>query len=322
MVITLLITSFLVFLLVHLAPGDPTSFLVQGRSISPEVLQGIRDQYHLDDPLPVQYGYWITGVLQGDFGKSLQFRQDVSGLVAARLPLTAFLALYATVLSVVAGVLLGVLAALRPGLVDKSILMVTTVFTAMPGFVAAIVLIGVLAVGLKWFPVFGNGEGFLERLWHLTLPALALALTLIGLIGRVTRSSMLAELHREHVEVARSVGLAEARVVRRHVLRNALPPIVTITGLIVAGLVVATAIVEVAFGLSGVGSLLVDSVKVKDFPVVQAISLLAVLVFVVVNVAVDLLGPVIDPRVRLTPHKPRRAKSQARSPRVRKEAAG
>lgn len=297
LVLTLLATSLLVFSAVHLAPGDPAGFLLAGRSAGPEALAAVRAQYHLDEPFLAQYVQWLGGVVQGDFGRSVQFRQDVAGLVGARLPTTAALVAYASVIGVVAGVALGALSALRPGRVDKGVLVGTTVATATPPFVAAIALIALFAVRLDWFPAFGNGEGFLGSLRALTLPAVALAFSVVGLLARVTRSAMLDELGRDHVEVARSRGLPAGHVVSRHVLRNALAPIVTLTGVVVAGLVVSTSIVETAFGLPGVGSLLVQAVTVKDFPVVQAISLLAVAVFVLVNLAVDLLYPLLDPRV-------------------------
>ena len=296
---TLLVTSLLVFASVHLAPGDPESFLLKGRPTSPQAVAAVRAQYHLDDPLPAQYVQWLGGVLRGDFGRSLQFRQDVGGLVGTRLPTTALLIAYASVLMLGLGVLLGVLAALRPGVVDKAILLATTAATATPAFVAAIVLVSVFAIRLVWFPAFGNGQGLGDRLYHLTLPAIALALSLIGLLARVTRSATLEELGREHVEVARSRGIPERLVVRRHVLRNAIGPIVTVAGVVVSTLLVTTVIVETAFGLSGVGSLLVQAVTAQDFPVVQAICLLIVAAFVVKNLLIDLCYPLIDPRVRL-----------------------
>ncbi|MFF3666408.1 ABC transporter permease [Microtetraspora malaysiensis] len=295
--VTLLITSFLIFGSVHLAPGDPATFLMGGRSASPAALAAIREQYHLNDPFLVQYTKWIGGVVTGDFGKSATFRQDVGGLIAARLPTTLWLIGYAGLLILVGGLVFGTLAALRRGVVDRAVLVGTGIATATPSFVAAIGLISLFSVQLGWFPAFGNGTGFGDRLYHLTLPAAALALTFVGLVARVTRTSMLEELRREHVEVARSRGVPGSDVVRRHVLRNALGPITTVTGTVVAGLLVATSIVETAFGLSGVGQLLVSSVTVKDFPVVQAISLLVVLAFVTVNLIVDLVHPLIDPRL-------------------------
>ena len=297
---TLLVTSLLVFASVHLAPGDPESFLLKGRPTTPEAIAAVRAQYHLDDPLPAQYAQWLAGVLRGDFGRSLQFRQDVGGLVAGRLGTTALLIAYASLLMLGLGVGLGVLAALRPGVVDRLVLLVTTTATATPAFVAAIVLISLGSIQLGWFPAYGNGEGLADRLHHLTLPAVALALSLIGLLARVTRAATLEELAREHVEVARSRGVPERIVVRRHVLRNALGPIVTVTGVVVATLLVTTVVVEIAFGLSGVGSLLVQAVTAQDFPVVQAICLLIVAAFVVTNLLIDVCYPLIDPRVRVS----------------------
>jgi peptide/nickel transport system permease protein len=296
---TLLATSVLVFASVHLAPGDPESFLLKGRPSTPDAIAAVRAQYHLDDSLPSQYVQWLGGVLTGDFGRSLQFRQDVGGLVADRLPTTALLVGYASLLMMVGGVALGIVGALRPGIVDRSILLATTSATATPAFVAAIVLISVLSIRLGWFPAFGNGDGIGDRLYHLTLPAVALALSLIGLLARVTRAATLDELGREHVEVARSRGIPERLIVRRHVLRNAIGPIFTVAGVVVSTLLVTTVVVEIAFGLSGVGSLLVQAVTAQDFPVVQAICLLIVAAFVVTNLIVDLCYPLIDPRVRL-----------------------
>ncbi|MFF1904393.1 ABC transporter permease [Kitasatospora sp. NPDC058218] len=296
----LLVTSFVVFSAVHLAPGDPVSFLLKGHPATPEARAAITAQYHLDDPFLTQYLKWLGGVLHGDFGRSVQFRQDVGALIGSRLPSTALLVGYAALLVCLLGVSAGVLAALRGGWVDRVVLVGTGITTATPPFASALVLVSVFSVQLGWFPGPGSqGAGFGERLYHLTLPAVALAVTLTGLLARVTRSSMLDELGREHVEVARSRGVAERAVVRRHVLRNALGPIVTVGGSMLAGLLVSTSIVETAFNVPGVGSLLVQSVTVKDFPVVQAITLLTVTGFVLVNLAVDLLAPLVDPRLSL-----------------------
>ena len=296
--ITLLLTSFLVFGAMHLAPGDPTSFLLSGRTPTPEAVAAVRAQYHLDDPLLEQYVRWIGGAVTGDLGRSVQFRQEVRGLIGARLPTTLALVAYASLIMVVGGLFFGFLSAMRPGAVDRAVLFGTTVAVATPSFVAAIGLISLFAVGLGWFPTFGAGSGLVETVHHLTLPAIALGLSLVGLLARITRASMVEELRRDHVDMARLRGLPEATVVRRHVARNALVPVVTITGTIVSGLLVATAIVETAFGLPGIGSMLVQSVVTRDFPVVQAICLLVVLAFVVANLLVDLLLPVLDPRTR------------------------
>ncbi|MFF9344526.1 ABC transporter permease [Streptomyces sp. NPDC014773] len=299
LVAVVFVTSVVVFGTVHLAPGDPVTFLLHGRPATPETVAALRAGHHLDDPLAVQYGKWLGGVLTGDLGRSAQYHQDVTALLGSRLPGTALLVGYAALLVAVLGVGAGVLAALRPGLLDRTVLIGTGVATATPSFVTAIVLVSVFSVRLGWFPGPGGGaaEGLGPRLHQLTLPALALALAFAGLLARVTRSAMLDELGREHVEVARARGVARRAVVRRHVLRNALGPVVTVGGTMLAGLLISTAIVETAFDVPGLGSLLVQSVTAQDFAVVQAVTLLSVVAFVLVNLAVDLLAPLVDPRL-------------------------
>ncbi|MEU6933147.1 ABC transporter permease [Streptomyces sp. NPDC046385] len=296
----LLVTSFVVFASVHLAPGDPVSFLLHGRPATPETVAALRAEYHLDDPLAVQYAKWLGGALHGDFGRSAQYHQDVSALLGSRLTGTVLLVAYSAVLVAVGGVAAGMLAALRPGFLDRLVLIATGVATATPSFVSAIGLVSLFSVNLGWFPgPGGTPEGLGERLYYLTLPAFALATTFAGLLARVTRSAMLDELGREHVDVSRARGVAGRTVVRRHVLRNSLGPVVTVGGTMLAGLLVTTSVVETAFDVPGIGSLLVQSVSAKDFAVVQAITLLSVAAFVLVNLVVDLCAPLIDPRLTL-----------------------
>jgi peptide/nickel transport system permease protein len=236
-------------------------------------------------------------VLAGDFGRSLQYRQDVTTVIGERLPVTLGLVVMAGAMIAIVGLTAGIIAALNRGRVlDRSVLVFLTMLGAIPSFVGSIVLIAVFAVQLGWFPSFGSGEGFLDTMYHLVLPSIALAVVFVVLVGKVTRSSMVDQLGREHVEVATSRGLKRGTVIRRHVLRNAIGPILTVSGLLVAGLLVASSIVEAAFGLAGIGSLLVQSVDRLDFPVVQAIVLFVVFAFVVVNAIIDILEPWIDPR--------------------------
>ncbi len=298
LVATLVVTSFLVFFSLYLAPGDPINFLVQGRSPSPEAIAAIESYYGLDQSLPVQYLTWLGNALQGDFGTSLVYREDVSTLIGARLPTSMAMVGLSAVIILVVGLGAGITGALTAGrFADRAVLVSVTVLAAIPAFAAAVMLTSLFAVRLGVFPTFGSGSGFTDRLYHLTLPSIALSLTFIALVARVTRSSMLEELGREHVEVAMSRGGARHTVVRRHVMRNAAGPILTISGLLVAGLLVSSAIVETAFGLDGLGSLLVSSVDRGDFPVVQALVLLVVTTFVVINFLVDLVYPLLDPRL-------------------------
>ncbi|MBP2342655.1 ABC transporter permease [Streptomyces virginiae] len=299
MAATLLTASFVVFGAMYLAPGSPASFLLAGRSASPEALAAINAQYHLDDPFLVRYFRWLGGVLQGDFGRSITYRTDVSRLLADRLPVTLLLITMALVLVVAVGLLLGRIAAVRGGAADSAVLVTTTFAVGTPSFVAAVLLQGLFAVQLGWFPSSGSGDGLGDMLWHLTLPAIALALYLTGMLARVTRSAMLEALDSEHVTVARSRGVPERQVIRRHVFRNSLGTVLTTGGLIVSTLLVCTILVETAFGIGGIGQLLELSTTTKDFPTVQAVSLIIVALFMVVNLVVDLLLPLVDPRVTL-----------------------
>ncbi|MER6312432.1 ABC transporter permease [Streptomyces sp. NPDC001581] len=299
MAATLLTASFVVFGAMYLAPGSPASFLLAGRSASPEALASINAQYHLDDPFLTRYLRWLGDVLQGDFGRSITYRTDVSRLLADRLPVTLLLITMALVVVVAVGLLLGRTAAVRGGATDSAILVTTTFAVGTPSFVAAVLLQGLFAVQLGWFPSSGAGEGFADMLWHLVLPAVALALYLIGMLARVTRSAMLEALDSEHVTVARSRGVPERQVIRRHVFRNSLGTVLTTGGLIVSTLLVCTILVETAFSIGGIGQLLELSTTTKDFPTVQAISLIIVALFMIVNLFVDLLLPLVDPRVTL-----------------------
>jgi peptide/nickel transport system permease protein len=297
LLLTLFLASLLVFFSRFLVPGDPVQFLLRGRTPSAEAVAEVTAQYGLDLPPWQQYLNWVGGVLQGDFGRSLQFRQDVTTVIGERLPVTLMLVVMAGTMIAVVGIAAGAVAAMNQGRpLDRVVLIGLTILGAIPSFVGSIVLITVFAVQLGWFPTFGAGDGFFDRIHHLVLPATALAIVFTVLVGKVTRSSMVEQLDREHVEVAISRGIRRGTVVRRHAFRNALWPILTVSGLLVAGLLVASSIVEAAFGIAGIGSLLVQSVDRLDFPVVQAIVLLIVTAFVVVNAVVDVLEPWIDPR--------------------------
>lgn len=299
MAATLLGASFVIFGAMYLAPGDPASFLLSGRSASPAALAAINHQYHLDDPFVVRYLRWLGQVLQGDFGRSIEYRTDVSKLLADRLPSTLLLVAMALVLVVVAGLALGWIGAVRGGATDSTILVSTTIAVGTPSFVAAILLQGLFSVRLGWFPTGGTGHGFGDMVRHLTLPAIALALYLIGMLARVTRAAMLEQLGSEHVAVARSRGVPDRQVIWRHVFRNALGTVLTTGGLIVSTLIICTVLVESAFSIGGIGQLLELATTTKDFPTVQAISLLIVGLFMTVNLLVDLVFPLVDPTVAL-----------------------
>lgn len=298
--VTLLVASVLIYGALYITPGDPAALLAGGRNPSPATLAAVRAQYHLDDPFWVQYWHWLSGVVQGKLGRSIGFNDQVSDLISSRFSVTVFLVVYASLLIVVGGVALGVLSALRGRTFNLATTVGTTVLMAVPTFVAAIVLIWIFATKLSWFPVFGTGSGFVDRLRHLTLPAVALACSFLAYVSRVTRSAVAAELGSEHVETARSRGIPARLIIRRHVLRNAASPILTVSGVTVAGLIVGTVVAEQAFGVSGIGSLLVVAAQKQDFTVVQDISLLMVAAFVVINTVVDLVSVALDRRLART----------------------
>ncbi|MHC6219112.1 ABC transporter permease [Arthrobacter sp. MMS24-S77] len=295
----LIASSMIVFGALYLAPGSPEQFLVQGRTVSPEVLVAIRSQYSLDDPLPVRYWNWLSGVFTGDMGRSLLTQQDVGTLIASRIPTTLSLAAFAAVLIIVCGIGLGIAAGTRGGMAERIVIFASNLGIAVPTFFAALVLMSVFSVGLGWFPVFGAGDGVVDRAWHLTLPALALSLPSIAVVARITRTAIVEESESEHVLIAVARGLPKRIVLWRHTVRNSLLPVTTAVGMQIAGLIAGAFVVEYAFTLDGIGALLVNSVQRKDFAVVQAIALIMVVAFGIVNLVVDLLYAVIDPRVRL-----------------------
>jgi peptide/nickel transport system permease protein len=296
---TLLVSSFVIFSALFIAPGNPIAVLSGGRSLPADSVRILEARYHLDQPFLTQYWLWLRGALHGDFGISIALRENVSTLIASRIGTTAGLVLYASVIILVVGIGLGILAGLRPGLLDTSVLAVTAISAAIPSFVAAIVLILLFSVKLTWFPSLGNGQGVLGQIYHLTLPALALAISSLAIVARVTRASVREEFSREHVQTAVSRGIPARQLIRRHVLRNAAIPITTVSGITVASLIAVAAVVERAFSLNGLGAYLVASANSKDFAVVQGISLVLVTAFVLVNVLIDLLYAVLDPRVDL-----------------------
>ena len=296
---SLLVASFVIFAALYAAPGNPISALSGGRSLPASSMAVLEQRYHLNDPFFVQYWYWLNGALHGNLGISITLRENVSTLIASRIWTTAGLVVYASVLIVIFGIGLGILSGLRRGLVDTGTLLVTAISAAIPGFVAAIVLILVFAVNLGWFPALGNGTGLVGNLRHFTLPAVALAISSLAIVARVTRAAVRTEAGREHVQTSVSRGIPARLRIRRHVLRNAAIPITTITGITIASLIALDAVIETAFSLNGLGAYLVQSAQSKDLAVVQGISLVLVTAFVVVNLIVDLLYAVLDPRVTL-----------------------
>lgn len=299
LVLVLLVTSFIVFGLLYLAPGSPLAFILGPRGGTPEQIAAVTAQYHLDDPFLVRYVAWLGDILRGDLGYSIVYRQDVTSLLEGRIGTTLALVAMSSAIIAVVGIAAGTFAALHRGWADQVTTTLATIGLSTPSFVVGVALISVFAVGLGWFPTFGSGTGGLDTILHLTLPAIALSIASTAYLARITRASVLEEGGREHVQTATVRGLAAGHIVRHHVLRNSLIPIVTVLGLTVATLIAGAVVVENVFALDGLGSLLVRAILQRDFAVVQAVILVLVVAFVVVNAIVDALYTFIDPRIAL-----------------------
>ncbi|MFC1412539.1 ABC transporter permease [Streptacidiphilus sp. N1-12] len=295
---TLLLSSVVIFGSLYLAPGSPENVLFGSRAPSAAARAAVRHQLHLDQPLPVRCWDWLTGVLRGDLGNSMVTGQSVADRVGTGLGTTLLLVAVSMVLVVLLGLGVGTVAALRPGRVDAAASAATSLSVTVPPFVASTVLIEVFAVKLGWFPSSGVQPGLAGHLHALLLPAFALALASCGFLAQITRNALREQLAKEHVQTALVRGLPRRVVLRDHVFRNALPPIITAAGLVTAGLFASTLVVESAFAVPGIGRLTIQSVAQKDFPVVQAVALLLVAAFVVCNAVSDLVQALVDPRLR------------------------
>jgi len=286
--------SIIIFAILKFVPGDPAR-LVAGMDASEADVQNIRHQLGLDRPVYIQYLTFVGNALHGNFGRSTRSLQPVSAELKLRLPATIELAVAAMLLATVFGVVLGVIAAVRPySIWDNLSSFLAISGVSMPTFWLGLMLILIFSVTLRWFPVSGRGG-----LRHLVLPALTLAATSSAIIARQTRSDMLDVLHQDYVRTARAKGLTEQGVIFRHALRNALIPTTTIVGLQFGYLLGGAVITETVFAWPGVGRLLVDGIKFRDFPVVQATVLVLATIFVFVNLGVDLLYMVLDPRIKV-----------------------
>lgn len=299
LLLVLLVTSFVVFGMLYLAPGSPLSFVLGPRGGTPEQIARVTAQYHLDDPFFVRYFAWVGDLFRGNLGDSVVYRQPVADLLGGRVGTTVALIALATLIIAVVGIGLGLLGSLKGGWIDQVVTTLATLGLATPAFVIGVALISVFAVGLGWFPTNGSGSGGIDTLVHLALPAIALAVASTAYLARITRASVLEEESREHVQTAVARGLRPGIIIRRHILRNALIPITTVLGLTVATLIAGAVVIENVFALDGLGSLLVRAILQRDFAVVQAVILVLVVAFVVINAIVDFLYTIIDPRIQL-----------------------
>ncbi|MEK3964867.1 peptide ABC transporter [Paenibacillus odorifer] len=298
----LFIVSLLVFMIIHLTPGDPASVML-GDEATPEEVAALRDQLGLNLPLYQQYFHWIGNALIGNLGYSYFMQQSVTEAIFDRLGPTLSLAIMAQLIAVVIAIPIGIISARKRGTAtDQSLMSLSLLGLSIPNFLLSLFLVLIFTVNLKWLPVAGYrplSDGLWTHFRYLIIPATALGTITAALIARMTRSSMLEVLNANYIKTARSKGVKERGVIYRHALRNAFLPVLTVIGQTFAGLVAGAAVLETIFNIPGVGQLIVNSVQRRDYSVIQGAVLFITVAFVFINLLVDLLYSVIDPRVRL-----------------------
>jgi peptide/nickel transport system permease protein len=296
MIPIILVVSFLVFFLLRLSGTDPVTVMLDTKPATPELIQTLREQNHLDEPLFLQYLRWLRGVATGDLGVDYIYKQEISMLIASRIPVTVGLVALSSLFGTVMAILLGVLSALnRNGPVDKAISMLMLILSSAPSFVVSILFLVLLSrAGVSFVGSFSNFGEYLSRI---TIPALVMSLHMVAMLGRVTRSSMITQLQSPYMTTAAAKGLPLADLTFKHAFRNAVIPVLTIAGMMIAGSVGGTVLIEQIFSLPGVGGLLVEGVQRGNFPVVQILVLFMLVIYLGMSFLVDVLYGIVDPRV-------------------------
>ncbi|WP_146346891.1 ABC transporter permease [Falsiphaeobacter marinintestinus] len=297
----MLVVAVFIFLLLRLTPGDPAA-MIAGDFASEAQVAEIREKLGLNDPLLVQFGIWIGNIFQGDLGESFFFKKQVTDLIMARIEPTLSLSVVTIILTVSIAVPMGVVAAYRQGTwLDRTVMAFSVLGFSIPVFVIGFAFIYIFSLELKWLPVQGYqrlSEGVGGWLKHLILPSLALSVIFVAFIARMTRTSVLEVLGEDYIRTARAKGQTETKVLVRHALRNAAVPIVTVIGFAFAILIGGVVVTESVFNIPGLGLLTVDAVLNRDFPTIQAVVLLFSMIYVLINLIIDLSYTVLDPRIR------------------------
>ncbi|WP_102961398.1 ABC transporter permease [Mangrovicella endophytica] len=291
--------SLITFVLVRSIPGDPAR-LILGTRATPQALAAVRAQFGLDEPLWTQYLYFLRNLFQGEMGRSILYKVDVLGLVAARIEPTLVLVFGAVLLSLLIAVPLAALSARRQGtLVDSSVRFFSTAGLGLPNFWLAIMLIILFSVALGWFPVSGYGRTLTDKLHHMVLPWLTVALSLSAVLTRSLRASLIAEMRSDVALAARARGIPEGAIFRRHVLPNSILPTLNLLAVNIGWLIGGTVVVEQVFAIPGMGQLLVRAIFSRDYMVVQGVAMVFAIATVLVNFLADILTVTVDPRVKL-----------------------
>jgi peptide/nickel transport system permease protein len=286
--------TFVVFFIMQLVPGDP-AVLLAGEGASKETIEAIRDQLGLNQPLYIQYFEYLTSVFKGDLGVSLKNSQPVLDEILVRLPITIELAFFSIIITIVLGMAAGIISAVKPySLTDVSVMLVALLGISLPSFWFGLMLMYFFSVKLQILPVAGW-----DSLLHVILPAITLGAGGAAIVARMTRSSMLEVIRQDYIRTARAKGLRERIIIYKHALRNALIPVITVVGLQFGALLGGTVLVESIFAINGLGRMIVDAIRMRDLPMVQGGVLFASLIFVVVNLFVDVFYRFFNKRIEL-----------------------
>ena len=300
LIISLIVASIVIFAVIEVIPGDPAAFML-GVNARPDTIAALRAEMGLDQPVAVRYFEWVTGLLQGDFGRSWTYKTPVADLISDRIWVSLPLAIYALFLSTIIAFPAGIYAASRRGGAgDITIMGATQLGVAIPNFWFAMILVLIFAINLRWFSAggFPGWDNPLQAIKSLTLPAIALALPQAAILARVMRSSLLDMLGEDFIRTARAKGLSRRQALWRHAVRNALIPVLTIIGLQFSFLLAGGIIIEQIFFLPGLGRLIFQSISARDLIVVESVVMLLVFVVILVNFAVDIAYAAVDPRLR------------------------
>ncbi|MEH7381230.1 ABC transporter permease [Bacillus sp. JJ1533] len=306
MIPTLLIVAIIVFLITRMIPGDPAAVML-GPQASVQEIEALTEQLGLNQPLYVQFLDYISNLLKGDFGTSLAYDQPIIDLIKDRFPNTVVLAISALLIALIIGIPAGMIAAARQNSIwDYAVTTVSLIGVSMPVFWLGVMLVLYFSVNLGWFPATGMGtmeDGFGTYMSHLLLPSITLATIPMAQFARITRSSMLEVISQEYVKTARSKGLTEFIVICKHAFKNSLIPLLTVLGLQISSLLGGAVLTETIFSWPGMGTLIINAIEKRDFVVVQGTVLFVAIIFVVVNLIIDILYKVVNPRINYSTNK-------------------
>lgn len=298
-IIVFIVTSIVIFIMVRMSDTDPVAVILGGKQTSQETIAALRSKFHLDKNIFEQYGIWITNMLKGDFGLSFKYQSPVSGLIGTRIPVTLGLVVFGSLIALLVAIPLGVLCAVKKHTwIDRSISIFTLILAGSPPFLTSIIMVLIISKINPSYPFVGSYTSIPEFFERIALPSIALAFVMIALASRITRSSMIEQRSAAYTQTAISKGVPENQIVWKHNLKNAIIPVIAVVSIQIGGMVVGAVLVENVFSLAGLGTMLVDSIKSSDYNVVQAITMLLVLMFLFISLLVDFLYAAIDPRIR------------------------